>query len=124
MIERQPAALAERVPRHVAIIMDGNRRWARERALPTIEGHRRGASALRRAVATGLDAGVEILTVYAFSEENWQRGPAEVGPLLRLVGAFAQRVGSQPALLVSGLAVAAFAVAFGLAIRGTRTARA
>jgi undecaprenyl diphosphate synthase len=78
-------------PRHVAIIMDGNRRWAREHGVPLIEGHQAGTAALRATARTAARAGVEILTVYAFSEENWRRDAAEVGALMELVRAYAGR---------------------------------
>ncbi len=92
MIERSLVQPASRpAPRHVAIIMDGNRRWARERNLPSLEGHRAGANALREIARAAGRAGVEILTVYAFSEENWRRDPTEIGPLMELVRAFALR---------------------------------
>jgi len=68
----------ERMPRHVAVIMDGNRRWARERRLPAIEGHRRGVLALRELVRGCSDLGIAMVTVYAFSTENWKRSPEEV----------------------------------------------
>ncbi|MEO6991522.1 MAG: polyprenyl diphosphate synthase [Candidatus Baltobacteraceae bacterium] len=93
MIERAtaaPSTAEATVPRHLAIIMDGNRRWAAERALPAIEGHRQGARALREIAAACARAGIAHLTVFAFSEENWQRGPAEVGPLMELVRSFAR----------------------------------
>ncbi len=61
------------VPRHVAIIMDGNRRWARSKGLPVNEGYRLGVDALRRTVEAAARAGIEVLTVFAFSEENWSR---------------------------------------------------
>ena len=61
------------VPRHVAIIMDGNRRWAKERGLPAIEGHRRGMIALRHVTRAASDLGIEVLTVYGFSTQNWNR---------------------------------------------------
>jgi len=86
-----PPAEAATVPRHVAIIMDGNRRWARAHGLPTIEGHRRGAAALRKICFAARDAGVEILTVYAFSRENWARPEFEVGLLLDLCRFMARR---------------------------------
>jgi undecaprenyl diphosphate synthase len=92
MIERQPVVAHPAEPdgpRHVAIIMDGNRRWARERSLPASEGHRAGVSALRATVRAAARAGVSILTVFAFSEENRRRGPAEVGALMELVRAVA-----------------------------------
>ena len=88
MIERAPVATG--IPRHVAIIMDGNRRWARARALPALEGHRRGMHALERTVDAALRAGIAMLTVYAFSEENWAREHREVFGLLGLAEAFAR----------------------------------
>jgi undecaprenyl diphosphate synthase len=75
--------------RHVAIIMDGNRRWARERRLPTIEGHRAGTQTLRQIIRAASRLGVEILTVFAFSEENWRREPSEVALLMELLRLFA-----------------------------------
>lgn len=71
------------------MIMDGNRRWARERGLDSIEGHRAGARTLRDIARASAPLGIEILTVYAFSEENWQREPSEVDLLMELVRAFA-----------------------------------
>jgi undecaprenyl diphosphate synthase len=76
--------------RHVAMIMDGNRRWARERGLPAVEGHRAGARTLREIARASASLGIEILTVYAFSEENWRREPSEVDLLMELVRAFAR----------------------------------
>jgi len=64
------------VPRHVAIIMDGNGRWAKQRLLPRVAGHRKGVEAVRTAVRAAMDRGVEYLTLFAFSSENWRR-PAE-----------------------------------------------
>jgi len=92
VIERIEAApdLAA-APRHVAIIMDGNRRWAAANGLPQIEGHRRGMLTLRRIVVAAAKAGIGVLTVYAFSEENWGRSSAEVGTLMELGAAFARR---------------------------------
>ncbi len=78
-------------PRHVAIIMNGNRRWAAANGLPAIEGHRRGMLTLRRVVIAASKAGIDVLTVYAFSEENWGRSAAEVGALMDLGAAFARR---------------------------------
>lgn len=66
------------VPKHVAIVMDGNGRWANLRGLPRVEGHRAGEAALLDVVAGAIDAGVQYLTVYAFSTENWKRSPDEV----------------------------------------------
>src|SRR5205085_8516477 len=67
-----------RVPRHVAIIMDGNGRWAKQRGLPRAAGHRAGAEAVRRAMQAAVDNGVEVLTLYAFSSENWRRSTEEI----------------------------------------------
>jgi undecaprenyl diphosphate synthase len=88
MIERAPVVTG--VPRHVAIIMDGNRRWARAKGLPALEGHRRGIDALDRAVDAALRMGIGLLTVYAFSEENWTRENGEVFGLFGLAEAFAR----------------------------------
>ncbi len=74
-----------RVPRHVAIIMDGNGRWARKRGLPRTAGHRAGVKALREVVAACADIGVEYLTLFAFSTENWQRPRPEVSALMDLL---------------------------------------
>ena len=71
-------------PRHVAIIMDGNRRWAVQRGLPIACGYKRGITALRRTIRVAAAARVRVITAYAFSEENWERSPAEVGLLMRL----------------------------------------
>lgn len=73
------------VPRHVAIIMDGNGRWARERGLERSAGHQAGARAVRASVEGALEAGVEVLTLFAFSQENWQRPPAEIDALMTLL---------------------------------------
>ena len=78
-------------PRHVAIIMDGNRRWAQQRGLPPIAGHQAGARRLREIARASLRAGIEILTVYAFSEENWKRETSEVAELMELLRLFALR---------------------------------
>ncbi len=75
----------ERVPRHVAIIMDGNGRWAKARGLPRTEGHRAGTENLRRILKACVEFGVEILTIYAFSTENWNRPRAEVRLLMRIL---------------------------------------
>jgi undecaprenyl diphosphate synthase len=80
----------EQLPRHVAIIMDGNRRWARQRRLPAVEGHRRGIVALREATRAASDLGIPILTVYGFSTENWKRDSTEISLLLDLCVYFAQ----------------------------------
>jgi undecaprenyl diphosphate synthase len=81
---------ATRLPRHVAIIMDGNRRWARSRRLPAIEGHRRGIVALREITRACSDWGIPMLTVYGFSTENWKRDKTEISLLLDLCVYFAQ----------------------------------
>ena len=73
------------LPRHVAIIMDGDGRWARERGLPRIEGHRRGSESVREIVRVSGELGVEYLTLYAFSIENWNRPKPEVSALMRLL---------------------------------------
>jgi undecaprenyl diphosphate synthase len=79
------------VPKHVAIIMDGNGRWATARGLPRFEGHRRGVEALRRAVRAAGDIGIDVLTVYAFSSENWKRPKSEIAELLSLLKIFVRR---------------------------------
>jgi len=73
------------VPAHVAIIMDGNGRWAKQRGLPRIEGHRRGVETVRTATFAARDLGVKMLTLYAFSVENWKRPQEEVGALIGLL---------------------------------------
>jgi undecaprenyl diphosphate synthase len=83
MLTRPPA-----VPRHVAIIMDGNGRWAARRGLPRSSGHKAGVDALRRAVKAAADFGIEYLTIYSFSSENWSRPAAEVSFLLDLLRRF------------------------------------
>ncbi len=77
---------AERMPRHVAIIMDGNGRWARERGLPRIRGHEQGARSVREIVTQSARLGIEVLTLYSFSQENWKRPPEEVDFLMSLYG--------------------------------------
>lgn len=72
------------IPRHVAIIMDGNGRWARKRGLPRVAGHRAGAENLRRIINACVEFGVDILTIYAFSTENWGRPEAEIRGLMRI----------------------------------------
>jgi undecaprenyl diphosphate synthase len=72
------------IPRHVAIIMDGNGRWARRRRLPRIAGHRRGAEAVRATVRACAERGIEYLTLFAFSSENWRRPAEEVALLMKL----------------------------------------
>ena len=73
------------VPGHIAIIMDGNGRWARERSLPRPLGHRAGMKAVREVVEGAIEAGVQVLTLFAFSEENWQRPATEINALMDLL---------------------------------------
>jgi undecaprenyl diphosphate synthase len=79
------------VPRHVAIIMDGNGRWAKARGLPRSAGHRAGAEAARKALRAAGEAGVECLTLYAFSSENWRRPAAEISDLTALLRFYVKR---------------------------------
>ena len=72
------------IPRHVAIIMDGNGRWAKQRLLPRVAGHRKGVEAVRATVRACIERGVEYLTLFAFSSENWNRPPDEVSSLMTL----------------------------------------
>jgi len=74
-----------KVPGHVAIIMDGNGRWAKQRGLPRAEGHRQGTENLRRIIRASVEFGVEILTIYAFSTENWNRPRREVNLLMQIL---------------------------------------
>ena len=84
---------AARVPRHIAIIMDGNGRWAQQRHRPRIIGHRAGARAVKSCVEFCLDNGVQALTLFAFSSENWNRPSDEVGGLMKLfLGALEREV--------------------------------
>ena len=80
-----------RAPRHVAIIMDGNGRWAKQRGLPRAAGHRAGAEAVRRALQAAADHGVEVLTIYAFSSENWRRSEEEISDLTALMRFYLER---------------------------------
>ena len=81
-----------RLPRHIAIIMDGNGRWAKKRHLPRIAGHRAGVTAVRETVESAARIGIESLTLYAFSVENWKRRPAgEVDFLMRLLRTYLRR---------------------------------
>ena len=94
-VRADPEALAGgasgRVPRHVAIIMDGNGRWAEQRGLPRVAGHRAGAEAVRKAIQAAADHGVEALTVYAFSSENWRRSDEEIADLTALMRFYLDR---------------------------------
>ena len=75
----------DRLPAHVAVIMDGNGRWAAQRHLPRVEGHRAGIDAVRDTVETAARLGIRVLTLYAFSVENWKRPPGEVSTLMLLL---------------------------------------
>jgi undecaprenyl diphosphate synthase len=74
-----------RLPRHIAVIMDGNGRWAAARGLSRVEGHKAGAASVREIIEASARLGVEVVTLYAFSSENWKRPPAEVARLWRLM---------------------------------------
>jgi undecaprenyl diphosphate synthase len=79
------------VPAHIAIIMDGNGRWAGKRALPRPLGHKAGMTSVREVVEGALAAGVEVLTLFAFSQENWQRPPTEIDALMSLLQEYIAR---------------------------------
>ena len=80
-----------KLPRHIAIIMDGNGRWARERGLPRVRGHEEGAESVRTALRTCAEIGIEFLTLYAFSTENWKRPKTEVMALMKLLSYFLKK---------------------------------
>jgi undecaprenyl diphosphate synthase len=80
-----------RIPAHIAVIMDGNGRWAQARALPRPAGHQAGMAAVREIVEGGLEAGVRVLTLFAFSQENWQRPKAEISALMLLLEEYIAR---------------------------------
>ena len=82
--ERKALSQNEPIPSHIAIIMDGNGRWAKKRALPRFAGHREGMKTVRKVTRFASDLGVDVLTVYAFSTENWKRPKTEVDFLMRL----------------------------------------
>jgi undecaprenyl diphosphate synthase len=77
--------LPERIPQHIAIIMDGNGRWAQKRGLPRIAGHRAGTENLRRVIEGCVEFGVQMLTIYAFSTENWSRPEEEINGLMNII---------------------------------------
>ncbi len=79
------------VPRHVAIIMDGNGRWARERRMPRPYGHRSGMRSVREVVEGAVEAGLEVLSLFAFSQENWQRPPTEITELMSVLEEYVAR---------------------------------
>ena len=91
------------VPRHVAIIMDGNGRWARERHLPRALGHRSGMKAVRETVEGSIQAGLDILSLFAFSQENWQRPMTEVSALMSLLEEYIEREKAE--LIANGVRV-------------------
>ena len=84
MSQSSPSLPKSSIPRHVAVIMDGNGRWAKQRMQPRAMGHRAGVKAARKIVRSAHNAGVEVLTVFAFSQENWSRPPEEVSLLMQL----------------------------------------
>ena len=84
-----------RVPAHIAVIMDGNGRWAERRSLPRSAGHQAGMTAVRECVEGCLQAGVEVLTLFAFSQENWQRPPEEIEALMTLLQAYVAQEGAE-----------------------------
>jgi undecaprenyl diphosphate synthase len=84
-----------RIPHHVAVVMDGNGRWAERQGLPRIAGHRAGAEAVRRTVEAAAECAVPVLTLYAFSSDNWHRPQSEVDALMSLFAEFLQRESAQ-----------------------------
>jgi undecaprenyl diphosphate synthase len=82
---------ASAVPAHVGIIMDGNGRWAAARGLPRVEGHRRGAERSRDIILHAADLGVDVLTLYTFSMENWQRPPSEISVLMKILSYYLEK---------------------------------
>lgn len=80
--------MKRKLPRHIAIIMDGNGRWARKRGLPRLAGHRAGIKSVRAVVEACVELGIEVLTLYAFSVENWKRPKMEINFLMRNLGEF------------------------------------
>ena len=85
-IARSPVSAPVSAPHHVAVVMDGNGRWAHKRLLPRIAGHRQGVESLRRCIRACTERGVAVLTVFAFSSENWSRPEEEVSGLMSLMG--------------------------------------
>ena len=86
--QTQPALDPARMPRHIAIIMDGNGRWAQKRGLPRTAGHKVGAETFRRIATCCKNLGLDYLTVYAFSTENWKRSEDEISTIMRLFEAY------------------------------------
>lgn len=85
MTDVKPLKLPDKVPTHIAIIMDGNGRWARARSLPRLAGHRAGVDNLRRVLEACVEFGIQYLTIYAFSTENWNRPVDEVRGLMNIL---------------------------------------
>lgn len=79
---------SEKIPRHIAIIMDGNGRWAQQRSLPRVAGHKQGVESVREAVRTCRELGIQVLSLYAFSRENWNRPKWEVKALMQLLSRY------------------------------------
>jgi undecaprenyl diphosphate synthase len=107
----QPSALQQlridgRIPGHVAVIMDGNGRWARGRGLPRYRGHAAGMKSVREVIEGAIDAGVSVLTLFAFSQENWQRPAREVSALMKLLQQYVKR--EQDELREQGVEVRVF----------------
>ena len=96
--ERVALTKSEPIPAHVAIIMDGNGRWAKKRAMPRVAGHHEGMKTVRKVTRFASDLGIKVLTVYAFSTENWKRPKPEVDFLMRLpvefLGSFTRNDGA------------------------------
>lgn len=86
--EHQQTVASTEVPHHVAIIMDGNGRWASARGMPRVEGHRRGVEAVRRTIRAAGEIGIKVITIFSFSAENWSRPASEVGELMGLLRRF------------------------------------
>jgi undecaprenyl diphosphate synthase len=97
----EPLPVNGALPRDVAIIMDGNGRWAERRGLPRVEGHRRGADSVREIVRSARELGLAALTLYAFSEQNWARPPGEVQALMELLREYL--LGERNELLQNGI---------------------
>lgn len=84
-LEKAVLSQKEKIPRHIAFIMDGNGRWAKKRTLPRLFGHKEGVTSVREMVEMGVDLGVEVMTFYTFSTENWKRPAQEVSALMQLL---------------------------------------
>ena len=87
----QKVRAGNHIPRHIAVIMDGNGRWARQRGLPRHAGHREGMKSVREALEGSMELGVEVLTLFAFSTENWNRPPREISALMGLLELYARK---------------------------------